>query len=154
MFAIASDNLDSVRKALETVNPNEAVCPQSALTFTLTNKNLSNKLGIVEILLDHGADATRSDFIRDEVVYFPDLFTDVALNLQHMKCTQRGAPNIPSSSFDHIPLDSFFKFSHTFSLLLSSSACYKHVNADTSTSTSTIRLFLVRNNLTQRSYPF
>ena len=154
MFAIASDNLDFVRKALETVNPNEAVCPQSALAFTLTNKNLTNKLGIVGILLDHGADATRSDFIRDEVVYSPDLFSDVALNLQQMKCTQRGAPNIPSSSLDRIPLNPFFKFSLAFSLLLSLSACHKHVNANTSTSTLTISLFLVKNNLTQPSYPF
>ena len=111
MFAIASDNLDFVRKSLETVNPNEAVCPQSALAFTLTNKNLTNKLEIVEVLLDHGADATRSEFIKDEMVYFPDLFSDVALNLQQMDRTQRGALNIPSSSLDHIPLNSLFKFS-------------------------------------------
>ena len=147
MFAIASNNVDLVWKALETVNPNEAVCPESALAFTLRNKNLTNKLEIVGILLDHGADARRSDFIRDEVVYYPDLFSDVALNLQQMKCTK----NIPSSSLDHIS----FAFSFLLALL-SLSACLKPVDANTSTttSTSTISLFLVKNNLTQPSYPF
>lgn len=58
MFAIASDNVDEVKQALESsdINPNEAVGPQSALAFALTNDKLSNKLDIVKTLLAYGAD--------------------------------------------------------------------------------------------------
>jgi len=58
MFAIASDNVEQVKQVLESgdVNPNEAVGPQSALAFTLTNDKLTNKLEIVKALLAYGAD--------------------------------------------------------------------------------------------------
>jgi hypothetical protein len=58
MFAIASDDVEQVKQALESggVNPNEAVGPQSALAFTLTNDKLTNKLEIVKALLAYGAD--------------------------------------------------------------------------------------------------
>ncbi|PPQ66205.1 hypothetical protein CVT26_011064 [Gymnopilus dilepis] len=58
MFAIASDNVDEVKQALERddVDPNEDVGPQPALAFALTNDKLSNKLEIVKTLLAYGAD--------------------------------------------------------------------------------------------------
>lgn len=57
MFAIASDNVDEVKEALERgdVDPNEDVGPQSALAFALTNDKLSNKLDIIKTLLAYGA---------------------------------------------------------------------------------------------------
>ncbi|RXW14370.1 hypothetical protein EST38_g11489, partial [Candolleomyces aberdarensis] len=58
MFAIASDDVEEVRRVLENgdANPNEAVGPQSALQFALTNDQLTNKLDIVKTLLAFGAD--------------------------------------------------------------------------------------------------
>ncbi|KAI5900569.1 P-loop containing nucleoside triphosphate hydrolase protein [Schizophyllum commune H4-8] len=58
IFAIASDDVDEVRRVLESgeAGPNDAVGPQSALAFTLSNDELQNKLGIVKALLEHGAD--------------------------------------------------------------------------------------------------
>lgn len=60
MFAIASDNVDEVRRVLDAgeVDPNETVGPQSALMFALTNDKLSNRLDIVKTLLAYGADPT------------------------------------------------------------------------------------------------
>ena len=57
IFAIASDNVDSVRQVLEHshVDPNESIGPQSALAFALTNERLAHKLDIVKALLAHGA---------------------------------------------------------------------------------------------------
>ena len=57
IFAIASDNIDSVRHVLEHshVDPNESIGPQSALAFALTNERLAHKLDIVKALLAHGA---------------------------------------------------------------------------------------------------
>ena len=58
MFAIASDDVNQVRQVLERgdAGPNDAVGPQSALAFTLTNDKLANKLEIVKTLLAYGAD--------------------------------------------------------------------------------------------------
>lgn len=58
MFAIASDDAKSVRRALEHghADPNESMGPQSALAFALTNERLSHKLDIVKVLLAYGAD--------------------------------------------------------------------------------------------------
>lgn len=58
LFAIASDDVKQVRKVLENgdAGPNDSVGPQSALAFTLTNDQLSNKLEIVKALLAYGAD--------------------------------------------------------------------------------------------------
>lgn len=58
MFAIASDDVNQVRQVLESgdASPNDAVGPQSALAFTLTNDKLANKLEIVKTLLAYGAD--------------------------------------------------------------------------------------------------
>ncbi|PPQ84066.1 hypothetical protein CVT25_003669 [Psilocybe cyanescens] len=60
MFAIASDNVDEVRRVLDAgeADPNETVGPQSALMFALTNDKLSNRLDIVKTLLAYGADPT------------------------------------------------------------------------------------------------
>lgn len=57
IFAIASDDADSVRHVLEhsLADPNESIGPQSALAFALTNERLANKLDIVKALLAHGA---------------------------------------------------------------------------------------------------
>jgi hypothetical protein len=65
MFAIASDNVEQVKQVLESgdVNPNEAVGPQSALAFTLTNDKLTNKLEIVKALLAYGADPASAERI-------------------------------------------------------------------------------------------
>jgi len=57
MFAIASDDVEQVKRVLESgMNPNEEVGPQSALEFALTNDGLVNKLEIVKTLLAYGAD--------------------------------------------------------------------------------------------------
>ncbi|KAJ2915243.1 hypothetical protein MD484_g5182, partial [Candolleomyces efflorescens] len=58
MFAIASDDVEEVKRVLENgdANPNDAVGPQSALQFALTNDQLTNKLDIVKTLLAFGAD--------------------------------------------------------------------------------------------------
>lgn len=58
MFAIASDDVSQVRKVLDSgeANPNDQVGPQSALKFTLTNNQLTNRLEIVKTLLAFGAD--------------------------------------------------------------------------------------------------
>ncbi|KAF9010302.1 P-loop containing nucleoside triphosphate hydrolase protein [Hymenopellis radicata] len=60
MFAIASDDVEQVRKVLASgdAGPNDAMGPQSALAFTLTNDQLSQKLDIVKVLLEYGADIT------------------------------------------------------------------------------------------------
>lgn len=60
MFAIASDDVDQVRRVLENgeAGPNDLVGPQSALTFTLTNDQLTHKIDIVKTLLAYGADPT------------------------------------------------------------------------------------------------
>jgi len=56
-FAIASDKVDEVRKVLESghAGPNEAIGPQSALEFALTNDQLTHKTEIVKLLLAYGA---------------------------------------------------------------------------------------------------
>ncbi|KAG6873804.1 hypothetical protein C0995_011029 [Termitomyces sp. Mi166 len=58
MFAIASDDVKQVRRVLEAgdAGPNDSVGPQSALTFALTNEQLTNKIEIVKTLLAYGAD--------------------------------------------------------------------------------------------------
>ncbi|KAF5386887.1 hypothetical protein D9615_001549 [Tricholomella constricta] len=58
MFAIASDDVRQVRQVLESgdAGPNDAVGPQSALAFALTNDQLNNKMEIVKTLLAFGAD--------------------------------------------------------------------------------------------------
>lgn len=57
LFAIASDNVDEVRRVLESgeAGPNDDVGPQSALAFALTANNLKHKTDIVKLLLAHGA---------------------------------------------------------------------------------------------------
>ncbi|CAL1705742.1 unnamed protein product [Somion occarium] len=57
LFAIASDNVDEVRKVLQSgeAGPNDDVGPQSALAFTLTANNLHHKMEIIKLLLAHGA---------------------------------------------------------------------------------------------------
>jgi hypothetical protein len=56
-FAIASDKVDEVRQVLESghAGPNEAIGPQSALEFALTNDQLTHKMEIVKLLLAYGA---------------------------------------------------------------------------------------------------
>jgi hypothetical protein len=82
MFAIASDDVNQVRQVLESgdAGPNEAVGPQSALAFTLTNDKLSNKLEIVKTLLAYGADpkvaksiqiATQPPLDKDDILQPP-----------------------------------------------------------------------------------
>ncbi|KAF8077642.1 hypothetical protein FPV67DRAFT_1684237, partial [Lyophyllum atratum] len=58
MFAIASDDVKQVRQVLQSgdAGPNDAVGPQSALAFALTNDQLTNKMEIVKTLLAFGAD--------------------------------------------------------------------------------------------------
>lgn len=58
LFALASDNVDAVRKVLEEgeTGPNDSVGPQSALAFTVTAQQLTHKLDMVKLLLAHGAD--------------------------------------------------------------------------------------------------
>lgn len=57
LFAIASDNVDEVRRVLESgeAGPNDDVGPQSALAFALTAGNLAHRKDIVKLLLAHGA---------------------------------------------------------------------------------------------------
>ncbi|GJE96411.1 hypothetical protein PsYK624_126080 [Phanerochaete sordida] len=57
LFAIASDNVDEVRRVLESgeAGPNDDVGPQSALAFALTAANLAHRKDIVKLLLAHGA---------------------------------------------------------------------------------------------------
>jgi hypothetical protein len=58
MFAIASDDIAEVKRVLESgeASPNDAVGPQTALEFALTNDQLLNKMEIVKTLLAYGAD--------------------------------------------------------------------------------------------------
>lgn len=58
-FAIASDNVNEVRRVLTSgeADPNDQVGPHSALQFTLENRELKNRLTIVKELLAFGADA-------------------------------------------------------------------------------------------------
>jgi hypothetical protein len=58
LFAIASDDVNEVRRVLNSGNAgaNDQVGPQSALAFTLTNDQLKNKMEIVKTLLAFGAD--------------------------------------------------------------------------------------------------
>lgn len=58
MFAIASDDVAEVKRVLESgdAGPNDAVGPQTALEFALTNGQLVNKMDIVKTLLAYGAD--------------------------------------------------------------------------------------------------
>ncbi|KAG6817779.1 hypothetical protein H0H87_003187 [Tephrocybe sp. NHM501043] len=58
IFAIASDDVKQVRQVLESgdASPNDAVGPQSALAFALTNDQLTHKMEIVKTLLAFGAD--------------------------------------------------------------------------------------------------
>ncbi|KAG5637939.1 hypothetical protein H0H81_002533 [Sphagnurus paluster] len=58
LFAIASDDVAQVRQVLERgdAGPNDAVGPQSALAFALSNDQLNNKMEIVKTLLAFGAD--------------------------------------------------------------------------------------------------
>ena len=60
LFAIASDDVEEVRKVLESgeAGPNDDVGPQSALAFALTANNLNHKMEIVKLLLAHGANPT------------------------------------------------------------------------------------------------
>ncbi|KAI9070060.1 hypothetical protein FKP32DRAFT_21591, partial [Trametes sanguinea] len=60
LFALASDNLEEVRRVLESgeARPNDDVGPQSALAFTLANDKLKNKMAMVKLLLAYGADAS------------------------------------------------------------------------------------------------
>lgn len=58
LFAIASDDVEQVRKVLDSgeAGPNDPVGPQSALAFTLTNDKLARRNDIVKVLLAYGAD--------------------------------------------------------------------------------------------------
>ncbi len=60
LFALASDDVDEVRRVLESgdAGPNDDVGPLSALAFTLANDKLKNKMQMVKMLLAHGADTT------------------------------------------------------------------------------------------------
>ncbi|PFH51698.1 hypothetical protein AMATHDRAFT_141986 [Amanita thiersii Skay4041] len=60
LFAIASDDVNEVRKVLESgeARPNDSVGPQSALEFALTNDQLKHRPEIVRLLLAYGADPT------------------------------------------------------------------------------------------------
>ncbi|KAH9848862.1 P-loop containing nucleoside triphosphate hydrolase protein [Lenzites betulinus] len=60
LFALASDDVDEVRRVLESgeARPNDDVGPQSALAFTLANGQLKNKIPMVKLLLAYGADAS------------------------------------------------------------------------------------------------
>ncbi|TFK88323.1 P-loop containing nucleoside triphosphate hydrolase protein [Polyporus arcularius HHB13444] len=60
LFALASDDVDEVRRVLENgdAGPNDDVGPLSALAFTLANDKLKNKMQMVKMLLAHGADTT------------------------------------------------------------------------------------------------
>ena len=58
LFAIASDDVDEVRRVLESgeAGPNDDVGPQSALAFAVTANQLKHKQEIIKVLLAHGAD--------------------------------------------------------------------------------------------------
>ncbi|KZT02344.1 P-loop containing nucleoside triphosphate hydrolase protein [Laetiporus sulphureus 93-53] len=58
MFALASDNVEEVRRVLESgeATPNDIVGPQSALAFTLTSNQLKHRMEMVKLLLAYGAD--------------------------------------------------------------------------------------------------
>ena len=60
LFALASDDIDEVRRVLESgeARPNDDVGPQSALAFTIANDQLKNKMQMVKMLLAYGADTT------------------------------------------------------------------------------------------------
>ncbi|OBZ69317.1 hypothetical protein A0H81_10963 [Grifola frondosa] len=60
LFALASNDVDEVRRVLESgeARPNDDVGPQSALAFTLTSNQLTNKVAMVKLLLAHGADTS------------------------------------------------------------------------------------------------
>ncbi|KAI8982900.1 P-loop containing nucleoside triphosphate hydrolase protein [Trametes punicea] len=60
LFALASDDVEEVRRVLESgeARPNDDVGPQSALAFTLANDQLKNKMAMVKLLLAYGADAS------------------------------------------------------------------------------------------------
>lgn len=62
LFAIASDDVEEVQRVLEEgkAGPNEISGPQSALSFALSNDNLTHKLDIVKTLLSFGADPSRA----------------------------------------------------------------------------------------------
>lgn len=67
LFAIASDDVEQVRKVLDSgeAGPNDPVGPQSALAFALTNDKLVHKNEIVKALLAYGADPSA---LRDPVL--------------------------------------------------------------------------------------
>ncbi|KAI0034039.1 P-loop containing nucleoside triphosphate hydrolase protein [Vararia minispora EC-137] len=68
MFAIASDNPDTVRKVLEKgeAGPNDDTGPQSALAFALTTGQLTRRVDIVKTLLAYGAEpASLRDPLRN-----------------------------------------------------------------------------------------
>ena len=60
LFALASDDVEEVRRVLETgeAGVNDDVGPQSALAFTLSNPQLKNKMQMVKLLLAYGADTS------------------------------------------------------------------------------------------------
>ena len=60
LFALASDNLEEVRRVLESgeANINDDAAPQSALAFTIANNQLKNKMQMVKLLLAYGADTS------------------------------------------------------------------------------------------------
>jgi hypothetical protein len=80
MFGIASDDVNHVRKVLETEDPNEEDCPQSPLLFALTNKYLLNYWIMVR--------TQGGKILLDMVEYSADFYLDAALNLQ-MEFLQR-----------------------------------------------------------------
>jgi len=57
LFAIASDDVNEVRRVLESgeSGPNDDVGPQSALAFAVTANQLKHKQEIIKLLLAHGA---------------------------------------------------------------------------------------------------
>ncbi|TFY53835.1 hypothetical protein EVG20_g9951 [Dentipellis fragilis] len=58
IFAIASDDVEEVRRVLESgeAGPNEQIGPQSPLAFALTNDRLKHKVEIIKALLAYGAE--------------------------------------------------------------------------------------------------
>ncbi|EJF66311.1 P-loop containing nucleoside triphosphate hydrolase protein, partial [Dichomitus squalens LYAD-421 SS1] len=60
LFALASDNVEEVRRVLESgeANINDDAAPQSALAFTIANDQLKNKMKMVKLLLAYGADTS------------------------------------------------------------------------------------------------
>ncbi|TBU35426.1 P-loop containing nucleoside triphosphate hydrolase protein [Dichomitus squalens] len=60
LFALASDNVEEVRRVLESgeANINDDAAPQSALAFTIANDQLKNKMQMVKLLLAYGADTS------------------------------------------------------------------------------------------------